>query len=112
MSTFTEADKRKLEALKEKQKQAKQIERNEQKTFNKLCQKYFNLTSKEIEKLIKNPTENSSKSNEFFEKYWTLQKQVERLMVCMNKQPNQFEQYVEYREKMAAEKTTETDANN
>ena len=49
---FTEADKRRLEALKEKQKQAKQEEQNEKKKVDRWCRKYFGLSFAEVKKLV------------------------------------------------------------
>ena len=51
-TTFTEADRKKLEALKAKERQAKQDERNEQKRADTICKKLFGMTAKQVQEKL------------------------------------------------------------
>ncbi len=102
MSTFTEADRKKLEALKEKERQAKQDARNEQKRADNLCKKLFGRTVKEVKDALENPPK-APEAHDYFNEYYDLKKLVTRLMKVMGKEYDEFEGYVEWREQKKAE---------
>lgn len=98
---FTEADRRRLEALKEKERQARQAERNEEKRADTLCKKLFDMTAREV----KDKLDNQTKTHDYWNEYYELKQLVERLCSAMGKTYDEFPQYVEWREQKAAEKT-------
>lgn len=105
MATFTEADRKKLEALKEKERQAKQEARNEAKRNDTICKKLFGMTAKQVKDKLENPT----KEKDWWDEYYSLKTKVERLMAVMGKSFDDFEQYVEHREQMAHDRETKSD---
>lgn len=92
---FTEADRRKLEALKEKERKSKQAERNEQKQADRLCKKLFGLTVKQV----KDGLEKQTPANDYWNEYHELKTQIERLMDALPHRPESFESYVQFYEK-------------
>lgn len=96
---FTEADRRRLEALKEKERQAKQDERNERKRADNLCKKLFGMSASDVQK-------NLSGSNYWWQKYNELNELTERLLDTMQNRPQDFKSYVEWREQKAQESAT------
>lgn len=106
MATFTEADRKKLEALKEKERKAKQEARNEAKRNDTICKKLFGMTAKQVKDKLENPTE----TKDYWQEYYELKQMVERLMKVMGKDFYDFTQYVEHREQMAHERETKSDS--
>ena len=49
---FSEADRRRLEALKEKERKAKQEEKNEMRRADTMCKKLFGMTAKEVKEKL------------------------------------------------------------
>ena len=49
---FSEADRRRLEALKEKERRAKQEEKNEMRRADTMCRKLFGMTAKEVKEKL------------------------------------------------------------
>lgn len=94
---FTEADRKRLEALKEKERQAKQEERNERKRADRYCKTAFGIPAKEVKKKLDD-------GNYWYGRFSELNGLVERLMTVCGKEPGDFKQYVEWREQKAAEK--------
>lgn len=107
--TFTEADRKKLEALKAKERQAKQEARNEAKRNDTLCKKLFGLTVKQVKDSLAGTAETSTPVKDWWQEYYDLKCKVERLMTAMGKGMDDFDQYVEYRERMAREKSQKSD---
>lgn len=63
-TTFTEADRKKLEELKAKERQAKQDARNEAKRNDRVCKSLFGMTVKQVhEKLTAEQTEQAGQVN-------------------------------------------------
>ena len=89
--SFTEADKRRLEALKQKEKEARAEARNEKKRDDRTCKKLFGMTAAEVSKKLSTPTQ-------IPEKYLTMEKQINRLMSALPHRPESFEEYVQYYE--------------
>ena len=96
---FTEADKKKLLELQEKQRKAKAEERNEQKRNDRMCQKLFGMTVKEVTEKL-NGTDSP---HDYFNEYWELKEKVTRLMAITGKSFEDFDGYVEWREQKARE---------
>ncbi len=99
-TTFTEADRKKLEALKAKERQAKQDARNEQKRADSVCKKLFGKTAKQVKDALENPPE----THDYWNEYYELKQLVTRLMSVMGKDFDGFQEYVEWREQKAQEK--------
>ena len=97
--TFTEADKKKLLELQEKQRKAKAEERNEQKRNDRMCQKLFGMTVKEVTEKL-NGTDSP---RDYWNEYYELKCLVERLCATIHKSYDDFPQYVEWREQKARE---------
>lgn len=96
---FTEADKKKLLELQEKQRKAKAEERNEQKRNDRMCQKLFGMTVKEVTEKL-NGTDSP---RDYWNEYYELKCLVERLCATIHKSYDDFPQYVEWREQKARE---------
>ena len=96
---FTEADKKKLLELQEKQRKAKAEERNEQKRNDRMCQKLFGMTVKEVTEKL-NGTDSP---RDYWNEYYELKCLVERLCATIHKSYDDFSQYVEWREQKARE---------
>lgn len=96
---FTEADKKKLLELQEKQRKAKAEERNEQKRNDRMCQKLFGMTVKEVTEKL-NGTDSP---RDYWNEYYELKCLVERLCNTIHKSYDDFPQYVEWREQKARE---------
>ena len=97
-TAFTEVDRRRLEALKEKERKAKQAERNEQKRADTMCKKLFGMSAKEVQEKL-------SDNSYWYDRWNEQQELIKRLMAVAGKQPEDFQQYVEWREQKQAEKT-------
>ena len=96
---FTEADKKKLLELQEKQRKAKAEERNEQKRNDRMCQKLFGMTVKEVTEKL-NGTDSP---RDYWNEYYELKCLVERLCATIHKSYDDFPQYVEWGEQKARE---------
>ena len=94
---FTEADRRKLEALKEKERQAKKDARNEQKRADRMCEKLFGMTAKQVQEKL-------SDDNDRWSIFDAQAQLVGRLMAAMGRRPEDFQRYVEACEKKAVGK--------
>jgi len=93
---FTEADKKKLAELKEKERIAKQQERNEQKRVDRFCQKHFGMTAKQVAEKLKD--------SYWYDRYNETKSQIDRLLDALPHRPESFEAYVQYYEQKAANK--------
>ena len=100
MATFTEADRRKLEALKEKERKAKQEERNEAKRNDRICKKLFGMTAKEVKDKLE--------KDDYFHEYFQQKALITRLMEVVGKSYYDFEEYVKHREQ-AHDRETKSD---
>ncbi len=95
--TFTEADRRKLEALKTKERQARQDARNEAKRNDRICTKLFGMTAKQVaDRLSAGQTEQTNyyeqELNDIAELYGT---DIETLIEYI-KSDRQVEYYTKY----------------
>lgn len=96
---FTEADKKKLLELQEKQRKAKAEERNEQKRNDRMCQKLFGMTVKEVTEKLNGTTQ------DYWSQYYECKSLIERFQKLKGKEYNleDFENYINYLEQKANE---------
>ncbi len=97
--TFTEKDRRRLEALKEKERKAKQDEKNEQRRADNMCKKLFGKTAKQVKEELERKPDVGYQMKEYFK----LRDLVTRLMRVTGKQYEDFPEYVAWREQKARE---------
>ena len=98
---FSDADAKKLAELLEKQKQAKAEERNEAKRNDRLCQKLFGMSVKEV----KDKLNGTTTTQDYWSQYYECKSLIERFQKLKGKEYNlaDFENYINYLEQKANE---------